>query len=699
MIELVGSALYILSAVACFAAAVWILHRGDRARSELNAAILAAVFTGIWAAIAASLGPGSPISDTAESLRNLSLIHLVFRLFANDGRDEAVRLIRPVVLALVFVELLQFGVIAIASRLGGIAEIATFIFQISAVLHLLVAIGALVLLHNLYLGAALETRQLLRWSGLALAALWVFDLNLYTVGYLSAEPPELLYAVRGAVAAVSAVLLAMGCNATTAGLQFRPSRAAAFRGLSLMLIGGYMLAMVVVTQSLSALGGDLARLTQVGFLVIGTVIAIVWLPSAKARAWLRVTLSKHLFQHRYDYRAEWLRFTETIGRGGLTGTSLQERAVQAMADITDSPSGLLLAPNEEAELDLVAQWQWDNISVPSPAADYRMAGEFERSEFVLDLDSLRAGKSKQNAISHLPRWLAELDNAWAVVPLLHFERLVGVVVLSRPSVARLLDWEDFDLLRAAGRQLASYLAEQSGQQALMEAGRFDEFNRRIAFVMHDIKNLASQLTLLARNAEKHADNPEFRADMLITLRNSADKLNTLLARLGRYGPGKVDADKTFDLAMVAEDLATKFSSLHPVKTTQPDPCLVVGDPDALEQALQHLIQNAIDASSEADPVYLDVSRDGLRGRIEVVDSGVGMPLDFVRNGLFKPFISSKDGGFGIGAFEARALIRAMGGRLNVESREGLGTRFIASLPAASASELMAQSQSSKSEVA
>ena len=80
-------------------------------------------------------------------------------------------------------------------------------------------------------------------------------------------------------------------------------------------------------------------------------------------------------------------------------------------------------------------------------------------------------------------------------------------------------------------------AEQAGQEALGEAQRFDEFNRRIAFVMHDIKNLASQLSLLARNAEKHADNPAFRADMLVTLRNSADKLNALLARLGRYGGG------------------------------------------------------------------------------------------------------------------------------------------------------------------
>src|SRR3546814_224160 len=97
--------------------------------------------------------------------------------------------------------------------------------------------------------------------------------------------------------------------------------------------------------------------------------------------------------------------------------------------------------------------------------------------------------------------------------------------------ARVLDWEDLDVLRIAGRQAASYLAESQSQAALSEAQRFDEFNRRFAFIMHDIKNLASQLSLLARNAERHADKPEFRADMTQTLKISAGRLSDLLVRL------------------------------------------------------------------------------------------------------------------------------------------------------------------------
>jgi putative PEP-CTERM system histidine kinase len=222
----------------------------------------------------------------------------------------------------------------------------------------------------------------------------------------------------------------------------------------------------------------------------------------------------------------------------------------------------------------------------------------------------------------------------------------------------------------------------------MDATRFDDFNRRMAFVMHDIKNLASQMSLLAANAEKHAENPAFRADMLVTLRNSADKLSALLARLGRYGASPVNDLRRIDLAVLARQVADRFRATHNVALTRETSVHVMGNPEALEQTLVHLVQNAIDASEPDMPVYLDVTAEGLHGVVEVIDSGCGMSPEFVRTGLFKPFVSSKSGGFGIGAFEARELVKAMGGRVMVESREGLGTRFSVVLPLADAVRLL-----------
>ena len=211
--------------------------------------------------------------------------------------------------------------------------------------------------------------------------------------------------------------------------------------------------------------------------------------------------------------------------------------------------------------------------------------------------------------------------------------------------------------------------------------------------------VGDQLTLVARNAERHADNPDFRSDMMLTLRNSADKLQALLARLGRYGAQGGEAPKPLALQEVVASVAGRYAAQHEVIVVSCVPCLVLANREALEQALVHLVQNAIEASADGMPVFLDLRAEDAHAVIEIVDSGGGMSPEFIRTRLFKPFHSSKPGGFGIGAFEARELVRAMGGRVDVESREGLGTRFRVILPLAEAAEMIRSIQSHRTEVA
>lgn len=687
-IPLVAILAWIAGAVLSSGAMLWIWRHGERARPDRMALMIAAGCSALWCAIVAGLGPDHGAATIAAMARNLALIAAIFCLFSADGRSNSLKPIRPVIVALVLVQLLQPVVLAFQLRTSTVPGMASAVFEVRVVIDMLVSIGALMLLHNLYAGAASGMRPILRWTGIALAGIFAYDLNLATVAYLSGENPAVLTDLRGVFAGIMAGLFALGMNSAGPRVQFSPSRAVTFRTLSLLLIGGYLALMMLVTKSLALIGGDIARASQIMFVVLAVIVAAIALPSTRVRGWLRVTATKHLFQHRYDYRQEWLRFTRTIGHSGSGSASLQERAVKALADITESPAGLLLMPNEEAQLELTARWNWPTIAVPAVAANYAFSGLIEQHSLVLAFDEARRGVDYHGEQAQMPAWLLDDEDAWALVPLLHFDRLVGAIVLARPRIERQLDWEDFDLLRVAGQQLASYLAEQAGQQALMDASRFDEFNRRMAFVMHDIKNLVSQLSLLAANAEKHADNPAFRADMLVTLRNSADKLNALLARLSRYGSGQVHDLSTIDLAELARAIAERFRQVHPVALTRSVPVKVVGNREALEQALIHLVQNAIDASEQGVPVMLDVTSERLYGSIEVVDSGSGMSPEFVRTGLFKPFVSSKQGGFGIGAFESRELVRAMGGRIAVESREGLGTRFSVVLPIAEAVHLL-----------
>ncbi len=697
---IVSFSFHLGGAIVCALSAAWVLHRGDVDRPDRGAAFGALCFTALWCGLVAALGPNAWAANAAEGVRNLSWIYVLYQLFVADGRDRTMAPIRPVIGALAFVELLQLALLLFNLRIAMTPELAVLAFEIGTVFRILVAIGALLLLHNFYGGASSATRQAFRWTSAALAMLWLYELNYHTIAYLSGGVPMGLAALRGIVCAAVGALLAVGASLASGKLLLRPSRKVTFQTLSLLLIGGYLAVMITIAESIAMPGGDLARLTQVAFILVASIFAILWLPSKRLRGWLRVTMVKHLFQHRYDYRVEWLRFTRTLGQAGENSHSLHERVIQALADITDSPSGLLLLPNDQGSYELASRWQWRDIEVPAAALSDQLAALLETGSFVVDLDDVRQGNDRYGEAALLPEWLAENETAWALVPLLHFDRLTGVIVLSRPMALRNLDWEDFDLLRVVGQQLASYIAEQAGQHALLESARFDEFNRRIAFVMHDIKNLASQMTLLARNAERHADNPDFRPDMLVTLHNSAEKLNGLLSRLGRYGAHGSDRREKFDLAKLAKAVAGQYASLHPVSVIHSESCKVLADPEALEQALVHLVQNAVDASDEDIPVMLDISSDGVVGRIDVIDSGVGMSPEFIRNGLFKPFVSSKNAGFGIGAFEARELVTAMGGRLEVESREGLGTRFAIRLPLAAAAKLLARAENSfKSEVA
>ena len=682
---------YSLGAIVSLLAALWVARRADPTRSDRTAAIVALVLTANWCVAAASFPPDRIIVALSEIARNLAWLFAIFRLFANDGRDESVHIVRPAFLAVVLVECCQLLLLALAH--GGNPSDTTrqLIFEISSILHMLVAVGVIVLLHNLYVGASASSRMILRWSVAALVGLWAFDLNYYTVAYFSGTRPVELTVLRGVATAIVVIPFALGFSANAGGLQFSPSRTATFRFLSLLVVGLYLLLMAGVARLLDLQTGDVARLAQVGLVIAAGALALIWLPSNHLRGWMRVTAVKHLFKHRYDYRSEWIRFTNTIGRTGFDETPLQERVIKALADITDSPSGLLLLAGEEGGLELTAQWNWRDADVPPRAASPDFAAILEREGLIIDFDEVRCGHNHRGELDLVPLWLKNDPKTWAMVPLLHFDRLIGAVVLHRPIIHRKLDWEDFDLLGVVGRQIASYLAEEAGQAALLEAGRFDEFNRRMAFVMHDIKNLSSQMSLLLRNAEKHADNPEFRKDMLITLRNSADKLNLLLARLGRYGGQGNERREAFDLTEVARQTVARFAPLHVLSLTHGDGVWVTGDPEGVEQALVHLVQNAIDASPVNGSVMLDVSSDSMMGRIQVIDSGSGMDAQFLRSALFKPFVSSKPGGFGIGAYEAREIIRAMHGRLEVESREGLGTRFTISLPLQAIERMIAHS--------
>lgn len=681
MLALVSLWGHAATAILFAALTLWGLGRPkDEALSRVMA--LATGLTSAWALACAISLPTSLAAQVAESMRNASWLLFMYVLWRQgEARHRSFSLMALYsVMGLVTASELFIDVVPL--WLQGSPRLLNAAFFSVLVLRLMTAVGSLLLVHNLYTAATPDARTAIRLPMIALAVLWGYDLNLFTISYLSSTlNPELL-ALRGFAVALTAPLLGLALH-QGGSAPMRLSRSATFQSLSLVAIGGYLTVMVLVSSILEVIAGDHARLAQVGFVFGSSVVALVLLPSARFRAWFRVKVAKHLFQHRYDYRAEWLRFTDTIGRPTNDTASLEIRVVQAIADITELPSGFLLVPDESGALILQSKWNWHGVDAPAQAINAEAAKYFTETGRIVELDMLRAKNHQfDREAAAVPEWLVAEPRAWAMVPLIHFGKLAGVIVLDRPTVGRTLDWEDFDLLKVVGRQVASYIAEARGQEALANVQQFDEFNRRFAFIMHDIKNLVSQLTLVTRNAEKHAHNPDFQADMIATLKNSVVRMNELLARLSQHNKLQAEEPRAVEVGPMIERVSAAKRISHPIVIGGDLSLFMVADPARFEQAVSHLVQNAIDASPEAEPVSITVRqiRDDLVTDIE--DKGSGMSSHFIRHTLFKPFSSTKDGGFGIGAYEARQLITAMGGHIEVTSRESVGTKFRISLPMA-----------------
>lgn len=672
---------------------LWLLTRPRARMAALMPAprwlAAAAAATALWCAALYGWSPGSLQALAAQAVRDIALLGWIATTFW----PPLAPMPRPLRLILrLLVTICLIGLLLATIAIFGEASARASLSPPLAVMAMIAAIGGLLLVDGGVRRASAGLRMPVLAVAGGFAMLWAYELNVQLIGALTGQPASTLVLLLPAVAL--AMLPTFVVAAMDVGRErMRLSRAAALRA-TLLLGGGVYLILIGLAGAVARLvGGDYGAIAQGVFLALALGAGGLAFLSPRARAWLSVTISKHLFEHRYDYRAEWMRFTATLapdgedGRGDYGGErDLHRRVAQALAELTGSPAALLMLPDALGGFRVADQWRWPGGAGEAgeeAALPLRSVFPLQERQHIVDLDAERRGGGKESELA-LPAWLLADTRAWVMVPVLHFQRMIAIVVLHRPPVSRALDWEDLDVLRIAGRQAASYLAEAQSQQALSEARRFDEFNRRFAFIMHDIKNLASQLSLLARNAERHADNPAFRADMVETLKISAGRLSDLLQRLSPRERGRAAEAARALIEPILSAVAEEARPRRRIFTDTQTGLAAWADAAAVRQIVQHLVANAIDASASDAPVQVIARAEHGRVRIDVIDQGTGMTRAFIRDELFKPFVSTKDGGFGLGAFEALGLAQAMGGSIDVASEPGRGSNFMLWLPLADA---------------
>ncbi len=581
-------------------------------------------------------------------------------------------------LAIIAVCLLVAAGIALAVRVykGGY-EVDASHLQLMPVLSL--SVLGLVMVEQIFRNTAEDARWSVKPFSLGMASVFAFDLYMYAEAVLLGRLDPDAKAIRPLLHLILVPLLYLAIKRTADwSRSLQVSRRAVFYSAALLMVGAYLLFIAAVGYYVRYFGGDWGRALQLGLAFAGGVTLLVLVLSASLRAKVRVFIGKHFFSYRYDYREEWLAFTATLA----SNSSPQEvglLVVRALANILECPAGSLWTRDTASgHYRQASSWNVPHHDLHLPS-DASLVTFLRDRSWLIDVDEFKRSPALYDQLS-LPQWLLDSDKAWAVIPLPEADALLGWVVLARPRTPVDLDWETRDLIKTASRQAAGYLAQMQATEALLESRKFDAFNRMSAFVVHDLKNIVTQLSLMLKNAQRLKDNPEFQQDMLLTVESSLDRMRRLMLQL-REGATPPEGSRGVELDGLVAKLSKLANDAGRALETQVEDLLTTrGHEERLERVLGHLVQNALDATPPDGRVWLKVDRFSGQVRVEVGDSGQGMDEEFIRTKLFKPFGSTKRSGMGIGTYESSQYIKEIGGSITVDSKLGRGTVMTVLLP-------------------
>ncbi len=515
---------------------------------------------------------------------------------------------------------------------------------------------------------------------IAVGVVLVFDFVIYAEGLLLLQLNPNFWGARGFVwcLAVPGLLLTTR-RLPSLGVRVFVSRQVVYHSTLLLVAGGYLLVMAGAGYYIRYFGGDWGRLLQAVFLAAALLLLAAIFFSEPFRRKIKVFIFKHFYANRYDYRVEWLKLNAILHKR-QADEGVHAMALRAMTTVANAPCGLLFSRQGDGLV--VRASLGEGCQQPLAAAELCALLQFcERERWIVDVAELMAHPGRyRNLRFDGAACLARGIALW--VPIYDGGRVIGMFALGRYSEAPAINFEDRDLFNTVSSQLATYLKLEEVNEALSEARQFDAFNRMSAFLLHDIKNIVAQLNLIVINARRHKHNPEFIDDSLDTLSNAVARMQRIMQQLKKSESQPSQSLGWVSLARLAGAAVAAQQQLQPQPLLQLEQdSEVLADGERLQVVIANLIQNAQEATPAERQVRVRLARDGGEAVLEICDEGSGMSPQFVRERLFKPFDTTKgNAGMGIGAYEARQLVLAMGGQFEVDSREGEGTRITLRLP-------------------
>jgi putative PEP-CTERM system histidine kinase len=645
--------------------------------------LLLVLATIIWGSVLTLSQVGSSLAFemvmVAEFLRYFTWLYV---LQTADGKylDRPYRLsisdpVSPLNIALLFVVAMLWLVVdeRVPGMLDGKRQLmAEFSWMLGF------SIIGLIVTEQLFRNTAKVEKKSISLLCLCAGAVFVYDFFVFSNAALTSQIDYEFWSARGVVNSlmIPLLLLAAVRNPTLAP-EIHVSRAFVFHSTALIGAGGYLVLMSVAGFYIKESSGEWGKVLQAAFLFAALILLAVVFFSASIKARLRRFLS-YSFRNKYDYREEWNRFSRTLLTHD-TQLSLYARALKAIAQIVDCNGASLWLKDHQSYI-CREKWRDALQHAGDESEQSSLIQMMRRNQSLVTRNELIEFCAQTGDGSH---WFAESPEAWVVIPLWLNDELFGFVVLRRPVIDVRLDIEDIDLLNTVAHHVALSLFLKKADSELQEAQRFKDINQMTAFLVHDLKTVLSQLSLLVENATQHKNNPQFVDDMIQTVDHATKKMQRLIQQLKQ--PAKREARQLVDVAALLKSIVEiyRHQKIRPELQVQNGFAPTVrAEQEELKSAIKHIVQNALESLNGNGSVSIGLeARPNNELSIRIVDDGQGMTAEFVADRLFKPFDSTKGvSGMGVGVYQSREYVRSLSGDLRVESEPGKGSTFTINLP-------------------
>lgn len=646
---------------------------------------VAFIFSFVWAGFAAysQLSTDLFTSDILpfETLRNATWFLLLGALLSHQEYNSNYTLILKsrFFYAVIFFVTVVFSLEIFTGFRYSFQEVIGQDPRLSA--HAIFAIIGLILVEQVYRNATQEFLWIIKSCCLSLGALFATDFFVYSKSLLFVNIDDMLWNSRGFINALIVPLFFVSIRRFQPNaLKVKISRKVIFHTAVLFGTGLYLIFMSLTGFYIRDYGGNWGEIAQLLFVFMAILVLSVTFISGRFRAIAKVYVNKHFFQHRYDYRDEWIKLCKSIA----TLDSMSELSgfiIKTMTELVDSSGGGLWLKNEQGNFYLSEEKNLGFESTNLISGNDSMIKFLTFKHWVIDFAEFQRNEAIYDGVN-LSEWRIKEKQVWLIVPLFYQNDVEAFVVLTRAKVFRKLNWEDHDLLKTAGMQLANALALSRASEALAKSRQFEAYNRFSAYLVHDLKNLVAQISMIVRNSAEHKHNPEFIDDAIETLENVVCKIDNILAQL-KKGNVKSEHSTVINLCEIIADVAIQQAGNKPTLQliSHDEAVLTLGDREKMIAVLGHLVQNAQDATSEMGFVKLELSQNENQVIIKIIDNGSGMDSKFISERLFKPFDTTKgNAGMGIGVYEAQDYIVKQSGEITVDSTLGAGTTFTIKLP-------------------